>query len=551
MSKINTDKLAGAIYTGAVDENNLPFPVYEHNAKKLSEAVLKGYKQGAKSVKYNSVDRKLLESLQNNIYRFSAAKTYQQTREMVGVLDKMSKALTEGERVVPFREFKTAVAEISNTYNINYLRTEYTTAIASAQSASAWARFESEKGTLPNLRYSTIGDACEICAPLDGVVFPVDSPFWDTNNVPQHFNCLCILEQEDEDFKVTGAKEMQALETRLIELKSPVFNNNVGKSGQVFNEEHPYFSAPRALVDNNFGLPIPEGAQLIPEEIGFVPAATIKAAEDYATSELGCLFADYKGMDLAVANDMNRGLYNTKVLLPELKVNGVGSIQQMNRAFTVDYLAAFKEGDFYKNLVGKGDIDFAERMALRYVKNNVSRPQSGVLAWSQRKNNLSIGQTRQSFPKYNGVFFNNTKKVTKAEIDAVVQGCEARGWFTKGANDFSYIMSHELGHEIDKWLGYKQSDEFKAIFAREHKAGLKVVGERLSNYGATAGKLVAHRPDEMIAEAWAEFTTAKEPRELAREIGVSILKSYYEQHLQGTGTTFKLFLEKSNKLIKK
>jgi len=258
LKPINVDKLAGAIYTGAVDENNLPIPVYEYNAKKLSQAVTSGYKKGAKSIHYNSVDKRMLESLQNNIYRFSAAKTYQQTLEMMDVLNKMSAALTEGERVVPFREFRDAVSEISNIYNGDYLRTEYATAIASAQSASAWSRFEEQKETLPNLRYSTIGDACDICAPLDGVVLPVDDSFWDENNVPQHFNCLCILEQEDEDFKTTSNEKRDELVANLEELKSPVFNNNVGKSGEVYNSEHPYFSAPKEMLDNNFGLKIPD-----------------------------------------------------------------------------------------------------------------------------------------------------------------------------------------------------------------------------------------------------------------------------------------------------
>lgn len=547
---INTDKLAAAIYTGAVDENNLPLPVYKHNADELIAGVEKGFKKAVKGLEYNTPDRETLAALKNNIYRFSAAKTFQQTSEMVNALDLMSKALTEGERIVSFKDFKEVVKGISGRYNVDYLRTEYTTAIASAQSASAWARFESEKETLPNLRYSTIGDACPICAPLDGVTLPITDPFWDSNNVPQHFNCLCILEQEDEDFKVTSNAKRDELAANLEGLKSEVFNNNVGKSKEIFNEAHPYFSAPRELVENNFGLPIPEGAQEIPVEVGFVPAKTIKEAEAYALNELGCEYADFKGLDLALANDANRGLYETKLMLPEFKMKGIGTIQNVNTAIKKDLYNAYVSSDLYKTYVSNYGKAMAERFATSAVKRyaGANRAEAGVVALSQVRDIKKIAGVEVDLRKYTGVFINNSAKVTQLQMNATVKDCIDRGWFAKYAPDFSSIMNHELGHEIDKLLGIRKNPDFIAIFNREHAQGLDYVSNRLSRYGATAGKIIDHRPHEMIAECWAEFTTAETPRELAREVGTLMLKEYYEKYLQGTGTTFKTFFEKTTKV---
>lgn len=254
MRKPDLIKLAGAIYSGAVTLRELPKAIYNYTADKLKRGVKKGVGFGFSDVKYNSPDRKLLANLTENVYKFSAAKTFQMTREM-------TEAMVVDDKVIPFNEFKKAVVEIANIYNGDYLRTEYNTAIASAQSASAWSRFENEKETLPNLRYSTIGDACEICLPMDGIVLPVDDPFWDSNNVPQHFNCLCLLEQEDETVALTSDKDRDQLAANLEGLKDEMFKNNVGKTEIIFNSDHPYFSVPKEFkkfAEENFGLEIPE-----------------------------------------------------------------------------------------------------------------------------------------------------------------------------------------------------------------------------------------------------------------------------------------------------
>lgn len=252
---INPDYLSQAIHSGNVSTRKLPKPVYFYNAKKLVEGVYKGYGKSLMKIKYNDPDKILLKSLRENIYIFSAAKTFQQTLEM-------TRAMRNSEGVVPYNEFKEAVERISTEFNENYLATEYNTAIAQSQSASAWNRFEKEKATLNLLRYSTIGDACDICAPLDGTTLPVDDPFWDEYMPPNHFNCECLVEQEAEgEVEQTDSEQADRLDKEVGEKMDDMFKMNPGKTGEVFDKDHPYFSVPKEYKEfarENFGLHIPE-----------------------------------------------------------------------------------------------------------------------------------------------------------------------------------------------------------------------------------------------------------------------------------------------------
>jgi len=249
------DGLAKGVYDGKYDPYHLPNQVYFFNARKLVRGLYKGFGKNLHKIKYNDPDYKLLESLRENLYMFSGAKTFQQTMQM-------SEALTEGDKVLPFNEFKDRVSQINELFNETYLATEYNTAIASAQNASSWQRFEREKKILPLLRYSTVEKACEICTPLDGLTLPVGDPKWDTVAPENHFNCRCLLEQYEEgEIEPTDSELADEIFKESTGNMDDMFKNNSGKSGEVFNKEHGYFSIPRQYKEfakDNFGLPIPE-----------------------------------------------------------------------------------------------------------------------------------------------------------------------------------------------------------------------------------------------------------------------------------------------------
>lgn len=555
-----TEALLRGIFNGTIKPRNLPPLLYYNIADYLKRALYEGYGFSISSLieelntgssKMNVADLELLQELRTNIYMFSAAKTYQQVRELSSLLT------DENGTVIPYSEFKKKALPVVHIYNETWMKTEYETAIGQAQNAVKWKQIEKQAEILPLLKYDAILDknTSEICRPLDGLIAPVNDPIWRKIMPLNHFNCRCLVKQLQEgEEPVTGDKKKQELFKQSTEQMQDVFKMNPGLDGYVFKPDHPYFQVPKkdaAFAANNFGLPIPATDNAKQSELKFFEAKNLKEAEQYAKEVLGCKYANFKGVNLDIANDMNRGLFNTKVFMPELPVHGIGSAQECNKAIKEDVKDAFRKTNLYRTYTEKYGKEFAEKRAESSANGYVSKVQKNVLAWSQTKGEVSVFGEKVDLSKYKGVFVNATNAKSKAVIDEIVIKNAEKGWFTKGAKDFSYIMNHELGHEIDKLLNFRKDEDFLAIYNREHKAGINQLAEKLSTYGATAGNKIAHRPAEMIAEAWAEFTTSATPRPLAMEIGELMLRKYYIDYKQGTGTTFEKWKNETLKSIRK
>lgn len=180
----------------------------------------------------DAANTKTVQQLKQNIYRFSAAKTYQQ-------LQKFNTYLTdENGKERSFNDFKKLVLEKHPTYNVNYLQAEYQTAKASAQMAAKWQQFQRNKSRYPNLRYKTVGDehVRDEHRTLDGFTAAIDDKIWDRIYPPNDWRCRCYVQQTNSPV---------SKETPDISFMKPEFSLNVGKTGVVFNEEaHPYYIMP-------------------------------------------------------------------------------------------------------------------------------------------------------------------------------------------------------------------------------------------------------------------------------------------------------------------
>lgn len=229
------EEILKGIHSGKYSPVDLPIDLCEVTVKKLKNAVKKGLAD---------YEGELLESLNDNVSMFSSAKTFQQTLDMHSLL---SEDLTEDE-------FMKEAGKRFDLYNETYLDTEENTVLLQSQNARDWANIEEQKDALPLLRYSAVIDdnTAEVCRQCDGVVKPVDDPFWDMYSPENHFNCRCLTEQLDDEHSEVEPPE------DLVE-PAPVFNNNVGKTGEIFNKHHPYFDVPKEYKEfakENFGLPI-------------------------------------------------------------------------------------------------------------------------------------------------------------------------------------------------------------------------------------------------------------------------------------------------------
>lgn len=199
-------------------------PLYEYLNEQLQEAI---------ELAWNAPDPALKAFLQKNVQRFSGFKTYK-------VCQEMTQKLFDAEGlIVDFETFKKEALLINQQYNVQYLKTEYEHAVASTQMASKWAEFE-EDGLL---QYRTVGD--DLVRPehrkFDGITLPKSHPWWSTHYPPLDWNCRCdTIEVFDEP--ETGGELLQ----NLPEVPK-LFQHNVGATGKLFAEDHPYFEQPEKV----------------------------------------------------------------------------------------------------------------------------------------------------------------------------------------------------------------------------------------------------------------------------------------------------------------
>lgn len=254
-SDASIEALLDGVYNGRYTRRELPKSLYYAIADYLKKGAYKGFGGSLPDFTPGGTDYELLAELRENVYMFSAAKTYQQVREM-------SDLLRDGAKVRSYNEFKQEALQVFDTYNQDWLKAEYNTAIATAQMASKWNEIQKNAHVLPNLSYSTIGDACPICEPLNGTTLPVEDPFWSEFYPPNHFNCMCVVTQEEADAELTEPDDAIQLADEVGGRMDEVFKMNAGQDKVVFSEKSPYFTnvpkSDRGFARGNFGLPIPE-----------------------------------------------------------------------------------------------------------------------------------------------------------------------------------------------------------------------------------------------------------------------------------------------------
>jgi len=241
------------IYSEAITKESLSLDYHAKVGGELENGVIKGYGGAVTEFTYSTPEWETALKLRKNIYAFSAAKQYQQVREM-------SKFINEKGVKSTFKEFRQKADVVFDEYNKNYLKTEYNTAIGQGQEAREWLRAVEQKETFPTLEYRTQRDSHvrDEHAILDGIKRPVDDPFWNTYMPKNGWNCRCFTVQYEGNEK-TDLKSMDLSELNDEKKFPKVFRMNPGKDGLVFNPKyHPYFSVAKGdtgLKANNFNLP--------------------------------------------------------------------------------------------------------------------------------------------------------------------------------------------------------------------------------------------------------------------------------------------------------
>lgn len=189
---------------------------------------------------FETQDAAMLTRLVKDTWSFSAAKNYQQTRDLTLALRDEKGNLRE------FSDFKEQANSIVDKYNDTWLRTEYDFAIAASQSAARWNDFEKEADIIPNIRYQTVGDDNVRASHqvLDGIIKPLSDPFWTTHYPPNGWGCRCEAVQSLSGSKITDDNNIPHVEIPKI------FETNLAKTGLIYPKHHPYYNGvPRAEIN--------------------------------------------------------------------------------------------------------------------------------------------------------------------------------------------------------------------------------------------------------------------------------------------------------------
>ena len=252
-------------YIGELSFFTLPLAVYEYNFNQLIKEVESGFNGGIFDIPVNIPKWKTARDFRINIDFFSGSKTWQQTNDLTRLVFN-----PDGTKK-PFALFEKEALAINDQYNKQWLKVEQDAAFRSAQNAEQWQTFEEEQELFPNLQYVTVGDGLvrPLHAAWDGIIKPVNDPFWNTRMPINEFGCRCrviqirrgISTNLDDHLARYNAKADSKSQVTSLKNDSKAFSNNPAKTGNIFDKKHPYFDIPdrfKKAQSLNFGFEPPK-----------------------------------------------------------------------------------------------------------------------------------------------------------------------------------------------------------------------------------------------------------------------------------------------------
>lgn len=255
LSKTEIDKIIADLYAGVISIFNLPENLYQDNGNSLQEGVEQGYGGNKKSFAIETPHYATIESMEKNVWKFSAAKCFQNIKSMQGFV------FDEKGYKIPFTQFYTEAKKVYDIYNVAWLEAEYEASVSQAITARQWAEFENQKKDFPLLKYDTVGDSRVRPShkAMNGIVRKINDPFWSKYMPPNGWRCRCNVIQLSEGRQSNISKKKEKMFDEEVE---PLWKMNAGKDKIVFKESvHPYFKVDQRFEkykENNFNLPLPK-----------------------------------------------------------------------------------------------------------------------------------------------------------------------------------------------------------------------------------------------------------------------------------------------------
>lgn len=216
------------IYRGFDTENGIEGAMWREVLRVINEGTVEGL---AKAKTPPTHEEDFYRALRHSNEVFAAFKVHTMGKEMA------AKLYDADGKLKPFSKWVKDVRSISSHQVGSWLKTEYDTAVIRAHAAADWREFERNKDILPNLRWMPTTSK-EPERNHRGywkmkLTLPVDDPFWNEHHPGDRWNCKCSLEATDDP--VVRPKDMEPTKPQRG------LENNPGKDGHTFSDNHPYF----------------------------------------------------------------------------------------------------------------------------------------------------------------------------------------------------------------------------------------------------------------------------------------------------------------------
>ena len=214
------DKLINGLRTGWIDGNKI----------NLTDAP--GFVYGVD-------DPGLLTAFEQNLFRFSGAKTLWEVQQLNAIF----------RRATSFEEFYQLGKQFLDKSRKDYLETEYNTAQLTGEASANYYRLIKQTEIFPYWQYKTAGD--HLVRPehalLEGIVLPANDPIWDKLFPPNGWNCRCYIlprmkhEVDLSKLEADRVRAMAYIDSPKFERETKSgFGVNRAKKGFVFAENQRY-----------------------------------------------------------------------------------------------------------------------------------------------------------------------------------------------------------------------------------------------------------------------------------------------------------------------